>query len=107
MNIPINFDKIEYSKFNIDDNEFYIELDHLEKGDVWVMHDGAKWPLCFDIDWQKETYALIKCAPGDGRNGKVLATDAPLMTYLMRDADSFINHFLKDTVSILLDGNLI
>lgn len=107
MNIPINFDKIEYSKFNIDDNEFIIELDHSERGDVWVMHDGRKWPLCFDIDWEKEKYTLIKCAPGDGRNGKALTTDAVLMKYTMRDANSFINDFLKSTVTTLIKHNLI
>lgn len=106
MNIPINFDKIEFSKFKIDDNEFYIELDYTETGDIWVMHDG-KWPLCFDIDWQKEKYTLIKCSPGDGRNGKVLATNLPLMKYLMRDANSFINDFLKNTVTTLIKHNIL
>lgn len=107
MNIPINFDKIEYKRFKIDHNEFIIELDYSETGDVWVMHDGAKWPICFDIDWQNETYDLIKCPPGDGRNGTVLATDVPLMRHLMRDTDSFINHFLKDKVRTLLQNNIL
>jgi len=107
MNIPINFSKIEYTRFKIDDNEFIIELDHTETGDVWVMHDGAKWPICFDIDWEKEKYTLIKCSPGDGRNGKVLATDIPLMKHLMRNADSFINNILKDKVRTLLQNNII
>jgi hypothetical protein len=107
MNIPINFDKIDGTEFNFDGSDYSIQTDHLEKGDVWVYDcTSRRYPLCFDIDWKKETYALIKCAPGDGRNGTVLATDSLLMTHLMRDADSFIS-FLKDTIRVLITNNLL
>jgi hypothetical protein len=108
MNIPINFDKIDETKFSIDGIDFRIEVDNNELGDMWVYEcTSRRYPLCFDIDWKKETYALIKCAPGDGRNGTVLATDSPLMIHLMRDADSFIQSFLKDTIRTLITNNLL
>ena len=107
MRIPENFNKIDGTKFTIGEDEFIIEVDTMEKGDCWVTHDGRRWPLCFDIDWGNEKYALIKCAPGDGRNGNVLATDAILMKYLVKDANTFVNSFLKDTVSTLIKNNLI
>ena len=107
MRIPQNFNKIDGTKFTIDTDEFHIEVDHMEKGDCWVLHDGMKWPLCFDIDWEKEKYALIKCAPGDGRRGNVLATDAILMKYLVKDANTFVNSFLKDIVATLIKHNIL
>ena len=108
MNIPQNFEKIDNVKFNIDGSYYHIEADHTEPGDVWVYEDtGRRHPLCFDIDWQKQTYALIKCSPGNGRSGNVLATDALLIPHLMKDMDSFINTFIKDTVTTLIKNNLI
>lgn len=107
MKIPKNFNKIDGAKFTIGADEFIIEVDTLNIGDCWVMHDGTRWPLCFDIDWSNERYALIKCEPGQGRRGNVLATDAILMKYLVKDADSFIGIFIKDIVSTLLQNNLI
>jgi len=111
MNIPINFDKIDGVKFDLNGRRYRIETDPMEKGDVWVYADnylnGDIWPLCFDIDWQKQTYALLKCKPGDGRNGNVLVTNAALTKYLMKDADSFVNTFIKDIITILLNSKLI
>ena len=108
MNIPANFDKIDGARFTIDGTEFKIEIDPTEIGDVWVYHHlGRHYPLCFDIDWENERYALIKCQPGDGRNGNVLATNAALTKYLMKNADSFVNSFIKDIVNILLNSKLI
>ncbi len=106
MNIPVNFNKIDGEKFNIGSCGFVIEVDYAESGDVWVTGDH-KWPLCFDIDWQKGEYALIKCRPGDGRHGDVLVSDAPLVKFLMKDANSFVHTFLKDIVSTLLNNNII
>jgi hypothetical protein len=105
MNIPINFEKIEGTKFNVDGNDYYIEADNMEKGDCWVYRDGhysGFSPLCFDIDWEKETYKLIKCESGQGRHGNVLATGVPLTKFLMKDMDSFINIFLRDTIRTLI-----
>jgi hypothetical protein len=105
MNIPINFEKIEGVEFTVDGNDYYIEADNMEKGDIWLYRDGpysSFSPLCFDIDWEKETWDLIKCEPGNGRNGNVLATGVPLTKFLMKDMDSFINIFLKDTVKTLI-----
>jgi hypothetical protein len=108
MNIPINFEKIDGVKFNIDGNQYYIEADNMEKGDCWVYEETVGFnPLCFDIDWEKETYELIKCEPGNGRHGNVLATDVPLTKHLMRDMDLFINHFLKDTIRTLIKNKSI
>jgi hypothetical protein len=106
MNIPINFDKIDSKKFKIGDNEFRIEIDGHHTGDVWVLHDII-WPLCFDIDWANERYDLIKCSPGNGRMGSSLTTNATLTKYLMKDANSFVNSFLKDVVTLLLNSKLI
>jgi len=106
MNIPINFEKIEGTKFNVDGKDFRIEADNIEKGDAWVYCDNHMadhfWPLCFDIDWQKETYELIKCQPGMGRDGTTLAIGVPLTKFLMKDMDSFINIFLRDTIRTLI-----
>jgi len=103
MNIPINFEKIEGIKFTVDGNDYYIEVDNMEKGDCWVYEEtGRLHPLCFDIDWQNGHYQLIKCVPGDGRNGIVIATGVPLIKHLMRDMDLFINHFLKPTLRTLI-----
>jgi hypothetical protein len=107
MNIPENFNKIDGMELNIGTETFHIEVDNNEPGDCWVMHDGSKYPLCFDIDWENERYALIKCQPGDGRNGTSIATNAALTKYLMKNADSFVNSFIKDIVNILLNSKLI
>lgn len=108
MRIPQNFNKIDGTKFTIGADEFLIEADNQQHGDCWVTNsNGLKWPLCFDIDWVNEKYALIKCEPGQGRRGNVLATDAILMKYLMKDANTFVNSFLKDVVSTLIKNNLI
>jgi len=110
MNIPINFEKIEGVEFTVDGNDYYIEADNMEKGDIWLYRDGpysSFSPLCFDIDWEKETWDLIKCEPGNGRNGNVLATRIPLTKHLMRDMDLFINHFLKDTIRTLIKNKSI
>ena len=108
MNIPINFTKIDGVKFNIDGSYYHIEADNTEAGDVWVYEDsGRRHPLCFDIDWANESYALIKCTPGNGRSGTVLATNAALTKYLMKDADSFVNTFIKDIITALLNSKLI
>ena len=103
MNIPQNFEKIDGVKFNVDGNDYYIEADNMEKGDCWVFEEtGKRHPLCFDIDWEKETYDLIKCVPGDGRHGILMATGVPLAKLLMKDMDSFINIFLKNTIRRLI-----
>jgi hypothetical protein len=105
MNIPINFEKIEGVEFTVDGNDYYIEADNMEKGDIWLYRDGpysSFSPLCFDIDWEKETYDLIKCEPGNGRHGNVLATRIPLTKFLMKDMDSFINIFLRDIIRTLI-----
>jgi len=111
MNIPQNFEKIDGVKFDLNGRRYRIEVDNMEKGDVWVYSDnylnGDIWPLCFDIDWENERYALIKCQPGDGRNGTSIATNAALTKYLMKNADSFVNTFIKDIVNILLNSKLI
>jgi hypothetical protein len=108
MNIPINFDKIDGVKFKINENDFYIEVDSTELGDIWIYSDNRKYnPLLFDIDWRKETYALIKCLPGNGRSGTVLATDAVLVPHLMKALGLFINHFIKDILKTLIKNNLI
>lgn len=107
MNIPVNFDKINGRKFVIDGNEYEIEADFHDPGDVWIWaRSESRWPLCMDIDWNKGTYALIKCEPGRGRVGNVLATDAPLLKHLIKDADSFINIFVKDIVNTLITNRL-
>jgi hypothetical protein len=111
MNIPQNFEKIDGVKFDINGNDYRIETDHMEKGDVWVYSDnyimGERCPLCFDIDWQRETYTLIKCLPGQGRSGDVLATDVPLIRFLMKDSNDFINSFLKDIITYLIKNKTI
>ena len=110
MNIPQNFSKITNETFHIGTTKFRLETDNQESGDVWVYVDapfGEFHPLCFDIDWQKETYTLIKCEPGMGRDGTILATGVPLIKHLVRDMDSFINIFLKDIMSTLLNNQTI
>jgi len=111
MNIPQNFEKITNQTFQIGNNKFRLDVDNQAPGDVWVYSDnytmGERWPLCFDIDWQRETYEVIKCKPGEGRSGDVLAKDAPLIKFLMKDAHSFVHVFLKDIVSTLMNTNLI
>jgi hypothetical protein len=111
MNIPQNFEKIDGVKFKVDRTEYYIEVDHMEKGDLWVYannyRNGDIWPLCFDIDWQRETYTLIKCPPGQGRSGDVLATDVPLIRLLMKDSNAFVNSFLKDIITYLIKNKTI
>jgi hypothetical protein len=110
MTIPQNFEKITDQTFHIGTTKFRVDTDHQAPGDVWVYCENPhqlKWPLCFDIDWRKETYALIKCQPGQGRSGNVLATDAPLIQFLTKDAHSFVHTFLKDIVSTLMLNNLI
>ena len=110
MNIPQNFEKITNQIFHIGTTKFRLETDNQESGDVWVYADttfGEFHPLCFDIDWQKETYTLIKCQPGRGRNGVTLATDAPLIKFLMKDSYSFIHTFIKDIMSTLLNNQTI
>ena len=103
MNIPINFDKIDETTFSIDGIDFRIEVDNTELGDIWVYEcTSRRYPLCFDIDWQNETYDLIKCPPGEGRNGTVMATGVPLTKFLMKDMDVFINIFLRDTILTLI-----
>jgi len=110
MNIPQNFEKITDQTFHIGTTKFRIDIDNQAPGDVWVYCDNAInniWPLCFDIDWQRETYALIKCQPGQGRSGSVIVTDAPLIKFLMKDTHSFIHVFLKDIISTLLNNQTI
>ena len=107
MRIPQNFNKIDGSQFTIGDDTFTIEVDNNEPGDLWVMHGGSRYPLCFDIDWQDEKYTLIKCRPGDGRYGTELSTDAILMKYLVKDANTFINVFVKDIVATLIKHNIL
>ncbi len=110
MNIPQNFEKITNQTFQIGNNKFRLDVDNQKPGDVWVCADEdytTTWPLCFDIDWKNETYTLIKCQPGQGRYGDVLATDAPLIKFLTKDAHSFVYVFLKDIVSALMNTNLI
>ena len=111
MNIPQNFEKIDGTKFDLNGTDYRIEVDHMEKGDVWVYADNYFneniSPLCFDIDWQRETYTLIKCPPGQGRNGSVLATDVPLIRFLMKDSNAFVNSFLKDIISYLINNKTI
>jgi hypothetical protein len=36
-----------------------------------------------------------------------VATDAPLIKFLMKDAHSFVHTFLKDIVNTLMNTNLI
>ena len=106
MNIPQNFEKIDGTKFDVNGNGYRIEADNMEIGDAWVYCDNHMaddfWPLCFDIDWQNGHYDLIKCEPGMGRDGTILATGVPLTKFLMKDMDSFINIFLKDTLRTLI-----
>jgi hypothetical protein len=110
MNIPQNFEKITDQTFHIGTTKFRVDTDHQAPGDVWVYCEKPQhtiWPLCFDIDWKNETYTLIKCQPGQGRSGSVVATDAPLIKFLMKDAHSFVHTFLKDIVNTLMNTNLI
>jgi hypothetical protein len=111
MNIPQNFEKIDGVKFDINGKGYYIETDHMEKGDVWVYSDnymgGDISPLCFDIDWQRETYTLIKCLSGQGRSGDVLASNVPLIKLLMKNSNDFINSFLKDIITYLIKNKTI
>jgi hypothetical protein len=108
MNIPKNFEKIDGVKFDLNGNGYRIEADHMDKGDVWVYEEtGRLHPLCFDIDWQKETYTLIKCQPGHGRSGDVLASNVPLIKLLMKNSNDFINSFLKDIITYLINNKTI
>ena len=59
------------------------------------------------LDWEKETYSLIKCRPGDGRNGDVLVTNVPLIRMLIKDSNTFINFFLKDILTYLIKNKTI
>jgi hypothetical protein len=107
MNIPQNFEKIDGVKFDLHGNGYRIEADHMDKGDVWVYEEtGRLHPLCFDIDWQNGRYDLIKCPPGQGRNGTTLATNVVLVKHLMRDMDLFI-FFIKDIVNALIINKII
>ena len=110
MNIPQNFNKISNQTFQIGNAQFRLDIDEQAPGDVWVYCDGYNsnsWPLCFDIDWERETYTLIKCQPGMGRIGDVLANNTPLVRFLMKDLHSFINVFLKDIMGTLINNKII
>ena len=102
MNIPKNFAVIGGKTFTIGNNRFIVQSDPNEPGDLWVTCDKSGiLPLCFDIDWKREEWALIRCHRGKGRNGNVLATNNKLLASMVSDADTFINTFIRNIVSTI------
>lgn len=91
MKRPVNFDKIQFKRFDINGNQYKISFS--DSSDVvWAFKqpDDTDYCLAICIDWENEQFSVKKAKNGDGENWKSVLHKGPVSKSSLKSSTTFI-----------------
>lgn len=95
MKRPVNFEKLDYNKFQILGTELYLKVDNVQEDWIWIMTEGeTDWTyvILLKFDFQHNKYNTRLCFNGLGMGGRDLNYGSKITTEMFKTKETFVDN---------------